>query len=455
VSIKFGDGGEGGDATTDTDCRPLGYAEGGKGGKPSNRFRFTSSPGGGINVLGTFNMEPGNGGDGGAANAYGDDGDDGCPPEVGADAEAIGGEGGKVPRWGARARGNVTGLGNVVMGIAEGGTGGSAYAEAGDGGSSTCCDPHPDGENGGDATATGGRGGDSTFSGAPQGVGGGGARSGDGGWAWAEGGDGGNGASCEKEPGGNGGDGGTATATGGDPGDVTGTGNLTVGNTGAADAYGGDGGDGGDGWGPGSGGTGGGATADGQPATEVDGEDGDDGSITPIVLSDHVIPPYPSPTPGPLIPGDYTFPIYDRNAGMTQVGEIVNSLDSMGGTFLVNDYSPFGGPVVLQVSGPCAIYIDKSRTIEYIAQDKPWVGLEYSHYWTSCETGAVSVYLYNGLELVGAWDVPPNTAEEVVTETFMLPDIGPENPGMQWNVCIIETGFDCVTDIVEIVVIDP
>ncbi|MBN2081404.1 fibronectin type III domain-containing protein [bacterium] len=281
VTIKLGDGGDGGDAETDLDCCPTAVATGGKGGKPLNKFRFTAAPGGSIEATGAFNFNPGHGGTGGDATASAGNGEDGCPPEEGCSATATGGDGGEMPRWGLAVRGNVSGLGNVTMGEAKGGTGGAANAIAGDGGDDTCdCPDGVGGGDGGPATATGGNGGDATGQSIPAGVNGGGVTSGDGGSANAFGGYGGNGLTCYKEPGSDGGDGGDATANSGTPGTATGS-SATQGSESAADAIGGDGGDGGDGCDPGNGGEGGTATANGNPGTATDGDPGADGIENP------------------------------------------------------------------------------------------------------------------------------------------------------------------------------
>jgi len=311
VTIKLGDGGNGGDAETDLDCCPQGTATGGNGGEPNNKFRFTSGPGGGIHANGTFNLLPGNGGRGGNADAWGGDGMDGCPPEDGCDAFAIGGNGGDVPRWGARVRGNVTGLANISLGSAMGGDGGDAFALAGDAGDDTCpCPGAVGGGDGGFAQAFGGDGGDSVFSGMPAGMGGGGCQSGDGGSAESYGGMGGNGISCFKQPGSDGGAGGSAIAGSGEPGTATGAG-ATQGTQSSAEAYGGDGGDGGDGCAPGTGGTGGLGAAAGMPQVQEDGEDGADGVENPpgcvwiwcIPLAPPFLPSIPMPAPQPIPSG--------------------------------------------------------------------------------------------------------------------------------------------------------
>lgn len=274
-TIKLGDGGAGGSATTPGDCCP-GVATGGNGGSPNNKFRITA---GGSIQIDSFTLNPGNGGAGGSATASARDGVVGCPGENGCNADAFGGDGGDVPRWGIRIRGNVTGKGTFNLGTAEGGRGGNGTANAGKGGDGDiCCD----GGNGGLAIADGGNGGDSTFTGGST-AGGtpGGAQGGDGGAATANAKDGGDGGDCYKAPAGDGGAGGNANAFGGLPGIATGI-NPTEGSDGAATANAGNGGDGGDGCPPGAGGLAGTPTADGLPATTNTPTDGAAGIEWPV-----------------------------------------------------------------------------------------------------------------------------------------------------------------------------
>lgn len=479
VTIKLGDGGRGGNATTDADCCPTAFAQGGEGGKPSNRFRFTAGVGGSIDVLGSFNFNPGNGGKGGDATAMAGPGKDGCPPEKGCDATAVGGEGGEVPRWGGQARGNVTGLGGMTMGQAQGGQGGLATAVAGDGGADTCecADGGTGGGEGGTAMATGGRGGDAQSGDVPAGANGGGCKSGNGGEAEAYGGDGGPGLSCVKEPGSDGGKGGDATATSGDPGTASGSsGNVEQGEQSAASAYGGDGGDGGDGWGPGAGGEGGTANATGNPATEEDGEQGQDGEISAAWFSDHTIkiPDLPDDfAPGPIDPippGLYPMPLYDANNGDEVIGE-VGLVMSWGpgepaGTFERIDYGELYGdpslPVVLKMTGNCRLTIARPN-VEYYdpADDHPWVGIDITHFYTEYFDDTVDLQFFNEGVFYTQYILPENLSEAEQEDRFyvLLP---PENKyGGFWDQCDIHTyetstkGLPSVTELMEIGIIDP
>jgi hypothetical protein len=320
ATIKLGDGGDGGDAITDLDCCP-GVATGGNGGKPLNKFRI--SAGSNLNVVGNFNFEPGNGGRGGDATAFGDNGTDGCLATDGCDATATGGDGGEVPRWGVRAYGNVFGMANVNLGVAEGGRGGDATATAGGGGADTCC-PGAVGGEGGVANATAGDGGNSIWQSAPASMGGGGAVGGDGGDAEAFGGSGGGGSDCFKVPGGDGGAGGNATAEAGEKGTAE---NGTDGNDGSANAVAGNGGQGGDGCAPGTGGGGGTASATiGDPASTTDGVAGADGVENP---------------PGCII--IWHIPVLEFVPGIPAGDAIPNGLS--GTATLYDDLPPAGVPV--------------------------------------------------------------------------------------------------------------
>jgi hypothetical protein len=316
VTIDLCDGGDGGDAVTPACCDAV--ATGGNGGQPGT-FRFTA--GSEIRVLGTFNLNPGKGGNGGLASATGKEGDPGCPGDPGCNGTATGGNGADVS-FGISVRGNVTGIGNVALGPARGGDGGDASAVGGKGGATTC--PCMDGAPGGFASATGGKGGNATFT-SLAGATGGGATGGNGGAAQATGGDGSDGTDCFKAPAGNGGDGGAADATGGDPGTASGNGPLTDGNQGAADATGGNGGDGGDGCPPGGGGAGGAATAVGNPANQTVGFPGFAGVENPPGCQLLLVIPMDALVPDPLVPGPIpdgftsTAPVL-RQDTMQQVG---------------------------------------------------------------------------------------------------------------------------------------
>lgn len=286
VTLKLGDGGEGGDATTKKDCKP-GVAMGGKGGKPSN-FKMIGSES--FSVEGDFIIHPGKGGLGGIATAYGKDGG---ASEDGGDARAQGGDGGHNNKA-LTVSGTVSGVANVQIGSVIGGNGGTAIANPGKGGDGTGCSKR--GGNGGTATATGGKGGNASLGA------GGAARTpgaedtgGKGGDATTLGAKGGEGGDCDPTgPGGNGGKGGDAKPTVGSGGRGT--------NGAGADGIvqnekGGDGGNGGDGCGPGKGGKGG----NGNPP----GKDGSDGKNlcvevkkeTPRVAPPETTPPAQLPPP--------------------------------------------------------------------------------------------------------------------------------------------------------------
>ena len=456
VNIKLGDGGRGGNASTPQDCDP-GTAVGGNGGDALNKFRFTA--GSGINIAGTFNFNPGNGGVGGTATAYGKKGEDGCPAEDGADAYATGGDGGNVPRWGVRTWGNVMGTGNLALGIAEGGVGGTGTAWAGDGGNDTCC-PGEAGGDGGFGSGIGGNGGDSTFTDGGSGASGGGATGGNGGAGRGAGGSGGDGASWDKIPGGNGGNGGDGAGVGGEGGEATGDGTLTQGERGAGEAVGGNGGNGGDGLPPGVGGEGGTATADGNPVTEVDGIPGQDGDQTPLQLSEEIILLFSTLTPGPVIPGDYVCPLYDRHTE-TEVGEITVTLYGSG-TFMVLDYPVEG--TVLQMSGECYVDIDRS-TADYDGSPatEPWVALEVTTLNVNNGTFGLSGagYWYDG-QMLNEGPFTEHMDATPTTDTIWVdPDTFSEfftiAPGFppQWDVGEAYTLGDATIEIIEIVVIDP
>ena len=282
--ITFGNGGKGGNATA-TDCCPKAIANGGIGGKPNNKFRFTGSssfsiPDSDPPGANTLTINPGAGGEGGSAFATGGSGLDGCPPSDGCDADALGGDGGSAGKFGLRSTGGVGGLSNVTAGILRGGRGGDAEAAGGTGGNDTCCGI---GGAGGDAFASAGEGGDAESAGVSPPMGGGGCQGGDGGNADSTGGLGGNGSDCFKKKGGDGGEGGTATAFAGVGGIATPSPPGTLGINGDAAALGGDGGNGGDGFPPGGGGAGGTADAEfGVLNNEIPGTAGDPGSENPV-----------------------------------------------------------------------------------------------------------------------------------------------------------------------------
>ena len=249
-TVFLGYGGKGGFAETDTNCDP-GKATGGDGGKPSNMKIIGTNE---IEIVGSFTINPGQGGQGGQAIAHGKTGKDGCPAEKGGDADATGGQGGDNKK-GLKVTGNVSGTANVVIGDIVAGAGGSSDANGGNGGNGT--GPACAGGAGGKATATGGQGGIATSR----------TNGGMGGSASAVPGNGGNGGTGSvTEAGGNGGNGGNAMVKAG----KGGTGKTSNGEAGTIfDETGGKGGNGGDGCPEGKGGKGG----SGNP----NGEKGDDG----------------------------------------------------------------------------------------------------------------------------------------------------------------------------------
>lgn len=219
--------------------------DGGKGqsktvsGNPANAIAGNGGASGDLKIAaaggidlstGTLTIVPGRGGDGGDAVAAGTKGADGCPGAAGALANATGGAGGESKKV-LKARG-FDPTGKVFVGDIKGGHGGSADANAGDGGNGTpgkC-----NGGAGGSASAVAGKGGDASFrySGtgavaAPATLGG------NGGNAVAQSGHGGNGGNrtTRCQVGGNGGAGGASTAKGG----LAGTGSI-AGTDGAASA---------------------------------------------------------------------------------------------------------------------------------------------------------------------------------------------------------------------------
>jgi hypothetical protein len=430
VTITFGDGGKGGDAETDV-CYPLGHATGGHGGKATNRFRFSARQG--INVQGTFNLNPGNGGAGGSAEAYGNNGDDGAPPKIGGHAEALGGGGGDA-RWVVKARnvGMIAGINNITLGVTHGGAGGQAFAWAGHGGDSTDC-ANPEGAKGGYAKAIGGEGGKGTYiDGGTDTVGGGAfggdggdasafagdggyavdccgakggdganadatggkggvgvlinqfgnVRGGDGGDATAVGGTGGGGADCVKKKGGLGGIGGDATATGGEGG--IGTGTTPNGTTGGADASGGDGGPGGDGIPQGVGGDGGTGTASGNPKSSETGAPGLKGAIPFAKLSHHrvVMAQIPDPNGGndedPLANGFFNLPMMDELGTDGQVGTVDYELGTTGANPFVhvNAAGVWGEP-----GEPYVLEMPPSSTIRILRENATYTNPEHDHPW--------------------------------------------------------------------------
>lgn len=275
-TLNLGSGGAGGDGETTKDCKP-GRAQGGNGGSSGN-FKMTGASS--FSIAGSFLINPGYGGAGGGATAYGKDG---AASEDGGDATAVGGKGADNKKV-LRVAGAINGLANVLVGDLVAGNGGSALASPGNGGNGNGCKAK--GGKGGNGTATGGNGGDAKLT-----LGNGVGRAplakdigGKGGVADASGAQGGNGGSCDsKGAGGNGGNGGNAIAKEG-KGGMGSTGRQSDGTV--LDETGGNGGNGGDGCAEGKGGNGG----SGDPK----GNDGGNGknlcNVTPPPSTTGVVP---------------------------------------------------------------------------------------------------------------------------------------------------------------------
>jgi hypothetical protein len=166
ATLAAGDGGEGGDATSDTPAPGLAYAKSGNGGRAASRLRISASQGITFNATagGSVTLNPGSGGDSGWATADGGDGDDLCnTAKDGADAKARSGDGGKASKT-AVVAGNVVGIGNVLVVGGQGGDAGLAEARGGDGGEADCLTTATGGR-GGRAEAHGGRGGEAKLRG--------------------------------------------------------------------------------------------------------------------------------------------------------------------------------------------------------------------------------------------------------------------------------------------------
>lgn len=246
-TLNLGSGGKGGDAETTKNCDP-GTATGGAGGKSGNFKMIAANE---FKITGAFVINPGKGGAGGTATAYGKDGG---PSEKGGDAIATGGKGADNKKQLAIV-GDIAGTNNVQVGSVYGGDGGSAAAKPGKGGDGIGCGKP--GGPGGNGTATGGKGGKASVV-----LAGGVGRTpgaedvgGKGGDADSYGAQAGKGGDCGPEgPGGNGGKGGDAKSTKG----AGGEGTTSSGQDGAVkNETGGNGGNGGDGCPEGSGGKGG------------------------------------------------------------------------------------------------------------------------------------------------------------------------------------------------------
>lgn len=155
--LTLGDGGRGGNATTDEDCYSTAVAKAGHGGEPGN-FKFSGANG--IQVVGQFMINPGRAGEGGVATANARGGFDGCPGKAGGETEAVGGNGGAVKRS-LSASGNVGGMSKILVGSLVGGDGGDANSNPGNGGNANKCECK--GGVSGVGTATPGQGGEVSF----------------------------------------------------------------------------------------------------------------------------------------------------------------------------------------------------------------------------------------------------------------------------------------------------
>jgi len=137
LDLYLGDGGRGGNATTDRDCDPIGKAIAGHGGQSGN-FKMDTPSDGALTIRGPFRIHPGIGGAGGVATASGRDGKSGQIGENGRAAVAVGGNGADNIKF-LRARG-IKGLNNIFIDSLIAGDGGDAIANPGHGGDSSNCD---------------------------------------------------------------------------------------------------------------------------------------------------------------------------------------------------------------------------------------------------------------------------------------------------------------------------
>ena len=137
LDLYLGDGGRGGNATTDKDCDPIGKAIAGHGGQSGN-FKMSTAPEGNLTIKGPFRIHPGVSGAGGTATAYGNNGKSGEIGENGKGAAAVGGNGADNIKV-LRAKG-VAGLSNIYVDSLIAGNGGNAIANPGNGGDSSKCD---------------------------------------------------------------------------------------------------------------------------------------------------------------------------------------------------------------------------------------------------------------------------------------------------------------------------
>jgi len=252
ATFNLGAGGDGGAAVAGPTTTAKAKATGGKGGDTGHFIMASAFLGilHGIDIQAPLSINFGHGGRGGDATATGLPGANGAPGKDGESATATAGDGGKGAFPGS-AGGDVAGIGNLVVTGNAGGHGGDAFSTGGRGGDDNAC-PGTHGGKGGNATSKGGTGGNAetsltggTAGSLTSGVGG------NGGDATVTGGDGGTGMSCcnPVAKGGDGGVGGNASATIGQPGP-----GVPNGNPGNPHGQAGDGGNGGDGLPVGAGG---------------------------------------------------------------------------------------------------------------------------------------------------------------------------------------------------------
>ena len=314
--LRLTDGGRGGDATVlGRDPGGNATAEGGTGGDGGN---MRVEAGGTVAISpGGLHIEVGDGGRGGEAIANAGNGRDAGATAAtnGGNAKATGGAAGHSVDGKLRARGSVVGRASITTGGGDGGQGGDATAVAGKGGDGNL--QFPDGANGGNMEATGGKGGDARtkdITGTTLGT------SGDGGDIVVKSGRGGQGADrCSiPDTGGKGGKGGSAS---GQPG--AGGGGDNPGNQGGttAGAQAGNGGDGEDGEGPGTGGDPGDDSNLSPGSGRIDEgpnfERGDDGNPCPVeppqqALADLSVIPNSG---GVVPPGSHPVPLHDVDTG--------------------------------------------------------------------------------------------------------------------------------------------
>ena len=165
--FENGNGGKGGNATSNTPPSGMAWAKGGNGGKAGAilEFRATTALTISAPVGNPVIVNPGKGGDGGRADGSGGNGAAACPRgQDGASAKANGGNGGDAGKR-AFVAGAVNGnLGAIRLEGGKGGKGGAALADGGNGGDATCVTTATGGD-GRAAEARGGRGGNAKLSG--------------------------------------------------------------------------------------------------------------------------------------------------------------------------------------------------------------------------------------------------------------------------------------------------